>query len=154
MYSPETGDPERQPVKAVPFWAGEVAPGAAEFGAAWLWGAAFCSGALPGVAWLGVPGVCGEAPGVCGVVSGVCGAVLGVEVCELPVACPLCWLEVEPDGAVLFGVVVWAATQTAESSNMENNGAFNFMAVSTLQIMSIIRNCRRGRGVIGIRWKL
>lgn len=79
------------------------------------------------------PGVAGEVPGVCGVVSGVCGAVLGVEVCELPVACPLCWLEVEPDGAVVLGVVVWAATQTAESSNMENSGAFNFMAVSTLR---------------------
>jgi len=104
------------------------------------------------VGWLGVPGVCGEAPGVCGVVSGVCGAVLGVELCELPVACG--WLEVEPDGAVVLGVVVWAATQTAESSNMENNGAFNFMAVSTLRIRSIITYCRRGRGVIGIRWKL
>jgi hypothetical protein len=29
--------------------------------------------------------------------------------------------------------VVWAATQAAESSNIENSGAFNFMAVSTLR---------------------
>jgi hypothetical protein len=61
-------------------------------------GAAFCSGAAPGVVCPAVPGFdgdalgvcgdvagdCGAVPGVCGVVFGVSGAVLGVVVfCEL-----------------------------------------------------------------------
>ena len=57
-------------------------------------GAAFCSGAVPGVACPDasgvageVLGVCGEAPGVCGVVLGDSGAVAGVD-CE-PAVCPL-----------------------------------------------------------------
>ena len=49
---------------------------------------------------------------------------------------------------MLLGAVVWAATQTAESSNKENNGAFNFMAVSPLQIMFFITDCRRGLGAL------
>jgi hypothetical protein len=108
-------------------------------------GAAFCSGAVPGVVCPVVPGLdgdapgvcddvagdCGAVPGVCGFVLGVSGAVLGVEVWELAPA-GLLWVvspEAEPAGEVLLGDEVWAATQTAESSNIENNGAFNFMAV-------------------------
>ncbi len=47
---------------------------------------------------------------------------------------------------MLLGAVVWAATQTAESSNKENNGAFNFMAVSPFQIMFFIKHFRRDAG--------
>jgi hypothetical protein len=65
-------------------------------------------------------------PGCSGVVLGVCGGVLGVEVCE-PAVDPLCWPELEPEGDVLSGCV-WAATQIVESSNNENNVAFDFMA--------------------------
>jgi hypothetical protein len=67
-------------------------------------------------------------PGCSGVVLGVCGEVLGVEVCE-PAFDPLCWSEPGLEGDVLFGCV-WAATQIAESSNNENNVAFDFMVVS------------------------
>ena len=49
---------------------------------------------------------------------------------------------------MLLGAVVWAATQIAESSNKENNGAFNFMAVSPLRIMFFITHCRRGAGAL------
>ena len=61
---------------------GVVVPGAV------VLGAAFCSGAVPGVVCPDASGVAGEVPGICGVVLGVCGAVLGagvpgVEVCEL-----------------------------------------------------------------------
>jgi hypothetical protein len=115
--------------------AGAVALGVVALGAVVL-GAAFCSGAVPGVGCPDASGVAGEVPGVCGVVLGVCGAPLGagvpgVEVWEfapaglLWVVCP----EAEPEGDVLLGALVWAATQSAESSNIENNGAFNFIAV-------------------------
>jgi hypothetical protein len=80
---------------ALPLWAGEVALGDVALGAVVLWGAAFCSGAVPGVFCPAVPGVAGEVPGVCGVVLGVSGAVLGaevlgVEVWEFAPAWPLC----------------------------------------------------------------
>lgn len=124
--------------------AGAVALGVVALGVAVL-GAAFCSGAVPGVVCPVVPGLdgdapgvcddvagdCGAVPGVCGFVLGVSGAVLGVEVWEFAPA-GLLWVvspEAEPAGDVLLGDEVWAATQTAESSNIENSGAFNFMAV-------------------------
>jgi hypothetical protein len=34
----------------------------------------------------------------------------------------------ELEGVVLFGVVLWATTQLADSSNMETNVALAFMA--------------------------
>ena len=128
----------------LPCAAGAVALGVVALGAVVL-GAAFCSGAVPGVVCPVVPGLdgdapgvcddvagdCGAVPGVCGFVLGVSGAVLGVEVWEFAPA-GLLWVvspEAEPAGDVLLGDEVWAATQTAESSNIENNGAFNFMAV-------------------------
>jgi len=75
--------------------------------------------------------------GVSGAVVGALelGDVPGVEVCEFAPAWPF-WVaspEAEPEGDVLSGDVVWAATQIAESSNIENNCAFNFMAVSPLR---------------------
>jgi hypothetical protein len=121
---PTIGDPERQPVKALPLMAVLDLP-------AFPFGTAFgCGVSVPGVPWLSAPGVCGAVPGCSGVVLGVCGAVLGVEVCA-PAVVPLCWSELGLEGDVLLGCV-WAATQIAESSNNENNVAFDFMAVSHL----------------------
>ena len=93
-------------------------------------GAAFCSGAVPGVACPDASGVAGEVPGVCGVVLGVCGAVAGADDWE-PAVCPLA-CGVDPDGDVLLGWV-WAATQIADNSNMENSIAFDLMAVCCLR---------------------
>jgi hypothetical protein len=50
---------------------------------------------------------------------------------------------------VLLGALVWAATQTAESSNIENNGAFNFIAVHPLRIVSFTY---RNLGLTPRRW--
>jgi len=150
----------------LPSAAGAVALGVVALGAV-APGAAFCSGAVPGVVCPDASGVAGEVPGVCGVVLGVCGAVLGagvpgVEVCEFAPA-GLLWVvspEAEPAGDVLFGDEVWAATQTAESSNIENNGAFNLMAVHPSEFcFSHIENVgltrRAGNPVESLRgWRL
>jgi hypothetical protein len=130
----------------LPCAAGAVALGVVVLGAVVL-GVAFCSGAVPGVLCpdspgvaVEVPGVCGVVLGVCGAVPGICGVVLGVSGAVLGAAVPgvevwefglvwVVWSEADPDGDVLLGELVWAATQTAESSNIENNGAFNFMTV-------------------------
>lgn len=102
-----------------------VALGVVALGAVVL-GAAFCSGAVPGVVCPDASGVAGEVPGVCGVVLGVCGAVAGADDWE-PAVCPLA-CGADPDCDVLLGWV-WAAIQMADNSNMENNIAFDLMAV-------------------------
>ena len=49
---------------------------------------------------------------------------------------------------MLSGAVVWAATQTAESSSIENNDAFNFMANPPLLINKRLQgDCRRSCGL-------
>ena len=81
---------------------------------------------------LGVPGFSGVCVGcvVLGVVWGLVCVSSGVD----------------PDG-VLLGVVLWATTQTAESSNAESNVALDFMTVSHLRVGFISRpNSRRDCG--------
>jgi hypothetical protein len=80
----------------LPSAAGALALGVVALGVV-VPGAAFCSGAVPGVVCPVVPGLeedapgvgdgvagdCGAVPGVSGFVFGVWGAVLGVVLCEL-----------------------------------------------------------------------
>ena len=90
-------------------------------------GAAFCSGAVPGVVCPDASGVAGDVSGVCGVVLGVWGAVAGADDWD-PAVCPLACGVDPDDGDVLVGWL-WAATQMADNSNMENNIDFDLMAV-------------------------
>lgn len=54
--------------------------------------------------------------------------VVGVVVCELePVGLVCAGADAGPEGDVLSGVVLWAATQQADSNSIENSVALAFM---------------------------
>lgn len=124
VNSPLIGDPERQPVSVFPAVAAPFEFGLAALGAAWL-GASFpgafeagpvCAGWVLGLA---VDGLC------------VCGSA-GVVVCVfVPEGLWVC-AGAEPEDDALSGVVLWAATQHADSSNKENNVALDFIRIRRL----------------------
>ena len=88
-----------------------------------LLGAVWAGSVVLGVVVWGVWGV--DVSGVD--VSGV--DVSGVDVCGV-VPDGLCVTDgAGPEGDVLSGVVLWATTQLADSSNRESNVALNFITI-------------------------
>lgn len=100
----------------------ELAPGVLWFDGLWVEVAGPEAGALEfGELWVFVPVVSGE-------------VVLGFDVCGFVPDGLLCVCAgAELEGVVLPGVVLWATTQLADSSNKENSVAFDLMAVSRLR---------------------
>ena len=114
------GEPERHPVKVLPPAALPVESAVPAFGVGA--GAVLCGAGELCAGW--------ELPGAAVVPDGFCvSAAPGVEFGLLvPEGLCVC-AGAGPEGDVLSGVVLWAATQHADSTNAANNAALDFMAV-------------------------